>query len=148
MNIENIDKAIAVMKRAQEHQENFHMRDFQCAMPKENGIRTWAQTEAELHSCGNTACFAGYLALSPEWQTSEGCFLNDCVVPAVRIPPFFLNGADAVAHWLDISTSLAETIVYGDLWYRISSVVEKDWLELKPQDIIIILEAIKAGELK
>lgn len=147
MNIENIDKAIAVMKRAQEHQENFDMVRFQRAMRKEGGTETWAQTEEELHKCGNTACFAGYLALSQEWLTSEGCLLYN-YVPAVHTPQCILTQSAAIAHWLGISTRLAETIVYGFIWDTIRRIVNKEWQDLKPQDLIIILEAIKAGELK
>ena len=67
MNCERIQAAIAMMKRA--IPRYFDMTDWQNERP--GHIIEIAQTESELHTCGNTACFAGHLALSPEFQDAR-----------------------------------------------------------------------------
>lgn len=54
MNKERIQYAISIMEQA----ENLDMNSYQSAF-------NHVATIKELHTCGNTACFAGYLALSP-----------------------------------------------------------------------------------
>lgn len=100
MNLERLDQAIAVMKRA----GKVIMSDWQTGE-----IRG---TEAELHECGTAACFAGWLAVSPEFQAAGGDV-------GFGGNPLFgpLGGFRAITEWLEIKDPKAakavQVIVYG-----------------------------------
>lgn len=61
MNKERIQYAISIMEQA----KNLYMNSWQSAFKP-------VATINELHFCGNTACFAGYLALSPLFKEVGG----------------------------------------------------------------------------
>jgi hypothetical protein len=67
MNRTNIQSTINILKRA----ENFNMGDFQ-ALNVDSEDCVYATNEVELHTCGNSACIAGYVAVSPEWAAVGG----------------------------------------------------------------------------
>jgi hypothetical protein len=54
MNVDNIKYAIEVMKKA----KSLSMTSFQHGTTEVESVK-------ELHTCGNTACFIGYLVLTP-----------------------------------------------------------------------------------
>lgn len=62
MRLDRLEQAIAVMQRA----GKVDMRAWQDFATRQD-IR---HTEKELHACGNSACFAGWLAVSPEFQAA------------------------------------------------------------------------------
>lgn len=100
MNKERLEQAIAVMKRA----GKVVMSDWQTGEVRE--------TEAELHECGTAACFAGWLAVSPEFQAAGG------KVGMGGNPLFsFVGGFRAITEWLEIKDPKAvkavQVIVYG-----------------------------------
>lgn len=69
MNIKNIDKAIAVMKRVQKREEETNRRFLKMSTWQTPTGRGFAKTEDEaVHACGTTCCFAGWLSVSPEFQ--------------------------------------------------------------------------------
>jgi hypothetical protein len=82
----NMDKAIAIMKRA----GRVDMGVYQCGYPS-------IKTEKIAHECGTAACFAGWIALSPEFQADGG------TVQYTGRPQFDGSyGSQAIARWLDI----------------------------------------------
>ena len=162
MNIEHIDQAIAIMKRA----GKVNMHQWQ-----ERGA-SCATTEKELHACGNSACFAGWVAVSPEWKEFGGSF-------AYRGEPFLIkniskNGYENlhgsvnedVGEWLGLPECIANCLIHGDIessptYYKPSAMevddqyttfsmfYGKDWADVNAQDVIEKLEYIKncGGEL-
>lgn len=67
----NMQHAINIMERAKAH-NSLSMSRFQSAPIEEPQYFVFAaKTEAELHACGNRACFAGHIAVSPEFLNSD-----------------------------------------------------------------------------
>ncbi|AAS89637.1 p51 [Pseudomonas phage PaP2] len=137
-NIENVKLAIQVMERA----TNLDMRSWQA--DSRNAYLAppiMALSIDDLHACGNTACFAGYLAISgiPGWSIS-----------AFQKPKYkeHLNES-AVKNFLEISNDLAYALVYGE--YTIG-----DWdtfypvpfSKITPDHVIEKLNLILTGELQ
>jgi len=131
MNRERIQSAIAMMKRVTHRY--FDMTNWQNELY--GHIKQIAQTESELHTCGNTACFAGHLALSPEFQDAGG------LVSKIGAPIF--NGVrfvEAVAEYFDIPYELA-----GDLTLPDRDFYPVDYEDVKPEHVIEKLEMILDG---
>ena len=128
MNRERIQDAITMMKDVTHR--HFNMTNWQ--NEPQGHIIQIAQTESELHACGNTACFAGHLALSPEFQDAGG------LVSKIGAPMF--NGvryAEAVAEYFDIPYELA-----GDLTLRNRDFYPVRFKDVKPEHVIEKLEMI------
>ena len=131
MNRERIQSAIAMMKRA--IPRYFNMTDWQ--NKDHSYFLQIAQTESELHACGNTACFAGHLALAPEFQKAGGS------VSKTGAPVF--NGlleASAVAEYFDITYKLAGKFTLDYLHFY-----PVDFEDVKPEHVIEKLEMILDG---
>ncbi len=105
MNKDNIQITINILKRAQ----NFNIRSFQ----DHEGF-TAVGTEEELHRCGNTACIAGYIAISPEWHSLGGT-ADDDGCPIKDGP--YKNPTGLMSEFWDVSADVAYAIIYGDYWY-------------------------------
>jgi hypothetical protein len=71
MNRENIQSTIDILNRAY----NFNITSFQQCVGAFAEFEI-ADTEAELHACGNSACIAGHVAVSPEWKAFGGLVSN------------------------------------------------------------------------
>ena len=128
MNRERIQDAITMMKRA--IPRHFNMSDWQ--NKDHSYFLQIAQNETELHGCGNTACFAGHLALSPEFQKAGGS------VSITGAPSF--NGlleASAVAEYFGITYEMAR-----DLTLPSRNFYPVDFEDVKPKHIIEKLEMI------
>lgn len=140
MNRERIQAAIELMKRAR----NLNMITWQT---KRSPISPPAGTVSELHACGNSACFGGYLALSPEWKEAGGTV----TIKGGPVMSGGFRGAAAVAEYLGISERQAESLVFGDLdgteeeW---SNFYDKFWRRVTPQDVIAKLEQLLEMEAK
>jgi hypothetical protein len=131
MNRERIQAAIAMMKRV--IAPYFDMTTWQ--NEPHGHIIQIAQTEPELHGCGNTACFAGHLALSPEFQDAGG------LVSKIGAPIF--NGVrfvEAVSEYFDIPYELA-----GDLTLPGRDFYQVCFEDVKPEHVIEKLEMILDG---
>ena len=131
MHRERIQSAIAMMKRVTHRY--FDMTNWQ--NEPHGHIIQIAQTESKLHTCGNTACFAGHLALSPEFQDAGG------LVSKIGAPIF--NGVrfvEAVAEYFDIPYELA-----GDLTLPDRDFYPVDYEDVKPEHVIEKLEMILDG---
>ena len=131
MNRERIQSAIAMMKRVTHRY--FDMTNWQ--NEPHGHIIQIAQTESKLHTCGNTACFAGHLALSPEFQDAGG------LVSKIGAPIF--NGVrfvEAVAEYFGITYELAADLTLPDRnFYPV------DFEDVKPEHVIEKLEMILDG---
>ena len=102
MNIDNINTAISIMERA----GKINMATFQ----ETNAERDYSvyTTEKELHNCGTAACFAGWVAVSPEWHNFGG-IVDEGGEPV--IPGFNNIGYSCIAKWLDIHDELAKFLM-------------------------------------
>ena len=131
MNRERIQAAIAMMKRA--IPRYFNMSNWQNERP--GHIMQIAQTESKLHACGNTACFAGHLALSPEFKKAGG------LAYGTGAPKFNnFSGSFAVAEYFDIPYELA-----GDLTLPGRDFYPVCFEDVKPEHVIEKLEMILDG---
>lgn len=145
-NLHNMNSAIIIMERAKIH-NSLDMRYFQ----GDNDFGLSCTTDG-LHACGNTACFAGHVAISPEFHATGGTVSEG-------IPEFGGSYYDvAIAKWLGIGDSLTHQLVYGDsrhiqhlsekYWYGHSFYYAKPWAEVNADDVIAKLHEIKAQYLK
>lgn len=163
MNIERLNYAIEIMRQAQ----NLDMTSWQDGEVVGSIV--------ELHSCGNTACFAGYLAISPEWD-GEVTKSGQPYYPHSEERVFSLVGANAVNEFLGMSSEthkevirlvvkgitdyysysastennlegLSERSKYEfELATRVGELVEdRPWVFWRPEDVIKILEALRDG---
>lgn len=144
MNIENMNSAIALMLRAKEH-NSINMAFWQLQSKASNKARpTIVLTEAELHACGNTACFAGYVAISEEFQKAGGTACLSTGTPALGGS----KGEEAIALWLGITYKEADSLVFGDP-YRLdldnaySDYYKKLWYEVTADDVLVKLYELK-----
>lgn len=154
MNKERLELAINVMKRA----GKVDMRTWQSGKVK--------SSESRIHACGTAACFAGWLAISPEFRNSGGWMSPLSGAPAYGE----ILGAPAVIGWLEaeeLKAEVVELLVDGSArildstvdWLRgknISVAVGKQeldskysyaalvyWGEYKAPDVIKILEILR-----
>lgn len=145
MNRENVLDAIAVMQKA----KNLNMQSWQAAP---NGSQFFdlrrVDTIEELHSCGNTACFVGYLAISglPGW----GFAYESRSTPQYKDQSGSLFGFDdAAREFLGISPDLAAALVYGGWCEQTSECLYPvAFDQVTPDHVISVLERILSGELQ
>ena len=158
INLERLEQAIAIMKRAGTIDMGFWQGE---------AFEGCATTESELHSCGNSACFAGWVAVSPEFQETGGAHLSDSGAPIFD----GYTGYYAIAEWLgaegDLPNEVLELLVTGEgavldstfKWLKSSGVkvgADKhepggaysyaylvNWREYEAEDVIKILEALR-----
>ena len=131
MNRERIQSAIAMMKDVTHR--HFDMANWQ--NEPHGHIIQIAQTESELQGCGNTACFAGHLALSPEFKKAGG------LAYGTGAPKFNnFSGSFAVAEYFDIPYELARDLTLsGRDFYPVR------FEDVKPEHVIEKLEMILDG---
>lgn len=136
MNIENIKLAIQVMGRAEKH-DSVNMCSFQSR--KSWKEEYYCKTEEQLHACGNKACFAGHLAVSPEFQ-KLGVFVNEWGGVSFGSN----DDAEALMFLLGIDANIAESLIYGDIDEdeRYSVFYGKVWDEVTARDVINKLEEL------
>lgn len=135
VNITNIDKAIAIMERAHKLDMRFYQRG--------NELSTSID---ELHGCNNSACFAGYIAISEEFQKDGGKH-------GYSGEPIFNYqlGDRAISEWLNINHKLSYKLVNGDVEYNEtlesiwSHFYNCPWVSVQPHDVIYKLQQIKKG---
>jgi hypothetical protein len=139
-NIENINKAIAVMERVHlKYGDKFAMFTFQHS-------HRLAFTEQEFVECGTSCCFSGWLNIAPEFADYPEKKLYTTAFEIGNI-----GEVQSLAELFNISNELSYDIIYYDLnntavWgnYNIGS----DSKKIKPTHIIDILLRIRDGELK
>lgn len=94
MNRQHVEDAIAIMERVKAGGHPVQMEAWQTVKPGQ----TVGRTEEELHTCGTAACFAGWVAVSPEFQAAGGGVALDGAPRSSGTPA----GAPSIARWLDI----------------------------------------------
>ena len=141
MNRKNVETAIKIMQRSR---NKVSMLEWQST--SDSGSIVF--NEQEFHQCGNTACFAGHIAISPEFHADGG----DVTPPGA---PFFksVHGEYAISAWLERGLELAESLVYGDCDQRLlspdtfSCFYNKRWGDVTSEDVIAKLQLILDGQL-
>ena len=99
MNTKSIDSAIAIMTRHMEAQLPLDMTTWQ----GHNAQGKFGAALEEEHLCGTPCCFAGYIAVSPEFHADGGgCEINSGT-PLINDH----YDADAIREWFDCSTKQA-----------------------------------------
>lgn len=141
VNLKNLDDSINIMKRVKDRGSKVRMTYFQRG---EQG--TFGTTEAEVHACGNSACFAGWVAVSPEWREFGGSIntmLGYPVLPGRRS----MTVKQTMAHWLGTSENMAESLVFGgcegDSPDSYSTFYAKRWSDVGADDVIRALTDIR-----
>ena len=129
MNRENIEYMIGIMEEAEALDMNYFQNTSTFMEPS-------SETIEELHKCGNTACFAGYMAISDKFQKDGGQSSEG----APKINKLYED--QAVAYWLDISEELASDIVFP----HHGLFGGKCYDDIKPRDVIQVLKNILDGE--
>ena len=146
MNIQNIKKAIAIMERAQ---GKVSMLQWQSSP---QGGQRLGIYEAELHACGNVACFAGWIAVSPEFQADGGGANPFCGFPVFQTERGFFVEEEAIEKWLDIPYEFAESLVHGNREESRSSSTDfcnfygKPWRDVNNTDVIEKLKTLLESE--
>lgn len=78
MNRERVEYCIGLMQKAQSLDMNFFQKKFSLLPYGQGGRLRTVRSIEELHKCGNSACFAGYVALSEKFQEDGGlCDYNE-----------------------------------------------------------------------
>lgn len=115
MNKLNIKKAIAVMERVEADGRGLDMHAWQ-QQPDDCSIYEAKTTYEEFHNCGTVCCFAGYVAVSPEFQADGGWTDKFSGRPEIVTKKYPDNSQDiatantAIKHWLDISSIQAASL--------------------------------------
>lgn len=141
INKENVLFSIEVMKQA----KNLQMESFQ-------GGTGSSCTMDDLHSCGNTACFIGYLALTDYYKKfaldvwykdrnpkvwRDGTVLSGDEGEGIFEPEHYL------AKFLGVSVEKAEGFIYGSGGDgSIRSFYPVEFSEVKPEHVIAKLEEL------
>lgn len=162
MNPDNVKAAIAIMQRAKNLQMCEWQRDSKGMALGEYDEGSWKEGERSpiatdidtLHSCGNAACFAGYVAISEEFQRSGGSakFNGEPWIPYPGRNNGTASGVYAIACWLDVSEKTARNLVYGQNKQGspapgFSTFYNKNFSEVTPADVISKLELLLEGRL-
>lgn len=98
MNPKHVQAAINVMKRAKARGGELYMSTWQATIHTK-------YTEEEVHNCGTACCFAGWLAVSPEFHEVGGS-VSTSGVPVLNN----LKQAEAIASYLEIPLELSELL--------------------------------------
>ena len=140
MNIDNMNKAIAIMTRAGKiNMDNWQSSQFVAS----------AKCEKVIHSCGTAACFAGWIGVSPEWKEFGGD-INDAGEPFIVIDGEIEEAEVSLAKWLGLHVDLVDMLIYehvgsaycpsGDVMY---SIYGAEFSNLTASNIIHTLNQIK-----
>lgn len=148
MNRDNIQYTIDTLKAAQ----NFNIRVFQRAVPSRVFSPTmYAQNIEELHTCGNTACIAGYVGLTQRWRDLGG----ECHQGVPSFPDLSDEELDLGDHDLTIASlvrfwglpaGVVNAIIYGEDWgkFREAFTGLPYWVFMTKEDAISMFEQLLA----
>lgn len=104
MNIENIKITIDIMKRAM-------AANSLCMYYFQNG-ETTEVSEKSMHACGNTACLAGHIAVSPEFKAIGG-IVGDDGSPLHPDSIYTDHAPESMGLWFGVSDELARYFIYN-----------------------------------
>lgn len=121
-NNEKIDLAIQVMKRVQKLEEEqdrtlLDMRGFRYPFPNPPLVITTFDEAVNL--CGTTCCFAGWLAIAPEFPE---------LIPDVCGAPIYhgypeAEADDVISDVLQVDKDLVSDLIYGCCNYDVQEVI-------------------------
>lgn len=146
MKTQRLDDAIAVMQRVVDNEWYFDMGDFYTAYP--NHVRDsppYGHAKAPLDTiCGTAACFAGYIAASPEF-IKNGWYVIRGVPLLIGCNDTYVDSA--VAQYFGWSQSFSELLC----WLQIKRFNElydtSSPYDVSPEMVLNVLLEIKAGNL-
>ena len=148
MNIENLNKAIAVMTRAGKIDMGRWQNTTVGISSTENETDTVKETEEEIHSCGTAACFAGWIGVSPEWKEFGGVIDGDGEPVLGK-----LSACKALSLWLDLPEFFIEMLmfatygqIYGDMdedYKLVYSIYGVPFTKVEAGDIVNTLTRVK-----
>ena len=104
MNTKNINSAIAILTRHMEANHNLNMDEWQYHCEIKGFV-----VNKETQLCGTPCCFAGYVAVSPEFQ-EDGGDVSPTGAPVI-------NGViedDAIREWFGCSVEQATSLCAAD----------------------------------
>lgn len=107
MNRDNIQTTIAILQRAKKFDITSYQRPDNIDDMYDDPEWRFATTEEELHACGNSACIAGYVAVSPEWRALGGVSSNGGPVTDTAF------GVAAMMEYWGLNEATVEAIVAG-----------------------------------
>lgn len=157
MNVQRIQAAIEMMKVAKSL-DMCRWQDF-----TSSGNDSVSKSIEELHRCGNTACFAGYLAISEEFKAAGGRVCEESGSPMIDEHD---TPTSAIAHYFELGSTecnsvpcnAVQSIIYSEFIAPIcfgftKSGFPKDissypvkFEEVTPDMVIDKLEALLRGE--
>lgn len=160
MNIENLNKVIAIVQRSSDRDAVY--------MPNIQSRSSWGmimghdlpKDEAEFYARGNKAALLGLVALSPEWK-AEGGEMDftgrPCKRPTINGVKRFHSAQSCMEDWLELQTTTVAGIFIGyderfvddrlkvD-WYTV--IYKKKWNEIRTADLLRVLNELKTiGEI-
>lgn len=104
-------------------------------------------TTEELHKCGNTACFAGYVGVSDEWRALGG-WIDSHGQPLIHDGlGRTLVSVDAIHYWIGGDWDFMDCMIMGGVFYRDGDVsycgfYGKDFADVTKEDVIAALETL------
>lgn len=148
MNIDKIKATIAIMERAKPH-DAIRMASWQEGHIYGCPVEV---SESSLHACGNKACLAGYVAVSPEWQMDGGTMHSTGEPYIASMPVEKWDAGPALAQWWGVSETVGELLVlpYTDTGLGDGEnhvVYGKHWMDVRVDDVLRVLnELLEIGE--
>ena len=146
MNRENIQKAIRVMERVRDQNYEFDMRNWQTP-----GDGIFLAAEKDAVACGTACCFAGWIAISPEFKGQ--LMVDSYGVPYIpeKVPQYIASSESAIAQVLGIPyreayklCGLADSAT--ERGYTFSRAYQKAVSDITPEDVIKRLKGILEEE--
>lgn len=99
LNRRRLKVLIKIQRRVVDEDKKFDIRSWQWQAPSR---MIAVVTEKKLHACGTAACFAGYVALSPEWKRAGGRINLSSGAPILN----YRGGQDALSEYLSLDDDL------------------------------------------
>lgn len=151
MNRDNIQYTIDTLKAAQ----NFNIFHFQ-RTPRNRAVPygKYAETIEELHTCGNTACIAGYMGLTQRWRDLGGlCHQGMPGFPDLSDDEIKRSGHDCatasfVRFW-GLQPVDVDAIIYGDNWLEFREAfvgLPEGWAHMTKEHAVSLFEQMLAKE--
>jgi len=135
INKDNVQLAINILVRAQAHDQNLDMEQWQ---DYRHFRKTPFTREKKVYECGMACCLGGYIAVSPEFQADGG------MVGINGYPVFDIyRGAKAVAEWFGIRQPDAKVLTGVIRHNRLSEYRGKALRDITFDDVIAVLERLR-----
>lgn len=158
-NTENVQHAVNIMLRAASR-DSVSMETFQSPGPESHIDARIVRTEEAFHACGNVACFAGHVAISPEFQSSTHGY-STFYVDASGTPRMkdlmgqtsVFDSETVMALWLGVPKLVAGMLIYraqvklkGSSQYLRQAphcLYGVKWEDVKAEHVLKVLRAIQ-----